>query len=62
MLGHSGMALTADTYTSVYPTVAAEAAAAAAALVPRRAVAGIAAITPLSHKGSGAQRAGRKPR
>ncbi|GAA4863957.1 site-specific integrase [Saccharopolyspora cebuensis] len=34
-LGHSQLAITADTYTSVYPTVAAEAAAAAAALVPR---------------------------
>ena len=34
-LGHSSSTLTADTYTSVYPTVAAEAAEAAAAMVPR---------------------------
>ncbi|MFR9729057.1 tyrosine-type recombinase/integrase [Saccharopolyspora sp. MS10] len=34
-LGHSRLAITADTCTSVHPTVAAEAAAAAAALVPR---------------------------
>jgi len=38
-LGHSSSATTADTYTSVYPTVASEAAEAAAALVPQ-AVAG----------------------
>ena len=35
-LGHSSIGLTADTYTSVYPQVAADA---AAAIVPRRAVA-----------------------
>jgi integrase len=35
-LGHSMMSLTADTYTSVYTEVAAEAAEAAAAMVPRR--------------------------
>lgn len=35
-LGHSSSALTSDTYTSVYPTVAAEAAEATAALVPRQ--------------------------
>ncbi len=35
-LGHSMMSLTSDTYTSVYPVVAAEAAEAAAAMVPRR--------------------------
>lgn len=36
-LGHSSSTLTADTYTSVFPTVAAEAAEAAAAMVPRSA-------------------------
>lgn len=40
-LGHSSSALTADTYTSVYPEVAAEAAEAAAALVPRRSRTGV---------------------
>jgi integrase len=35
ILGHSMLSLTADTYTSVYPEVAAAAAEAAAALVPR---------------------------
>lgn len=35
-LGHSMLSLTADTYTSVYPTVAAAAAEAAAALIPRQ--------------------------
>ena len=34
-LGHSSSAITADTYTSVYPTVATEVAEAAAALIPR---------------------------
>ncbi len=34
-LGHSTIGLTLDTYTSVYSEVAAEAAEAAAALVPR---------------------------
>jgi integrase len=36
-LGHSSITLTSDTYTSVYPAVAAAAADAAAALVPRTA-------------------------
>jgi Phage integrase family len=48
-LGHSMLSLTADTYTSVYPTVAAKAAEAAAALVPRRVVAGTDVITLSSH-------------
>ena len=34
-LGHSSITLTSDTYTSVYPAVAAAAAEAAASLVPR---------------------------
>jgi integrase len=34
-LGHSSSAITADTYTSVYLTVAVEAAEAATAFVPR---------------------------
>jgi integrase len=36
MLGHSSITITADTYTSVLPVVAAQAAEAAARLVPRR--------------------------
>ncbi|MEV0900370.1 hypothetical protein [Actinoplanes sp. NPDC049802] len=36
MLGHSTLNLTADTYTSVLPEVAREAAEAAARLIPRR--------------------------
>jgi site-specific recombinase XerD len=47
-LGHSSIGLTADTYTSVYPQVAADA---AAAIVPRRAVADPAVSTPLAHPG-----------
>lgn len=35
-LGHSDLSMTADTYTSVYPDVAADAADRAAAIVPRR--------------------------
>jgi hypothetical protein len=46
-LGHSTISLTLDTYTSVYTEVAAEAAEAAAALVPR--AVGTRAHTPLSH-------------
>ncbi|MGH3533556.1 MAG: hypothetical protein ACRDR6_29985 [Pseudonocardiaceae bacterium] len=38
-LGHSSIGLTADTYTSVSPQLAVEAAKAAATIVPRRAVA-----------------------
>ena len=34
-LGHSSLSITSDTYTSVFPEVAAAAAEAAAALVPR---------------------------
>ncbi len=49
-LGHSPITLTSDTYTSVYPAVAAAAANAAAALVPRAAGSGI--VTPLSRQGS----------
>jgi len=36
MLGHSTIAITADTYTCVLPEVAREAAEAAVRLVPRR--------------------------
>ncbi len=36
MLGHSSMGLTSDTYTSVLPEVARDAAEAAAHLVPRQ--------------------------
>jgi len=43
MLGHSTIAITADTYTSVLPEVAREAAEAAVRLVPRR--------TPVVHPG-----------
>ncbi|MEN3271225.1 MAG: hypothetical protein V7646_8119 [Pseudonocardia sp.] len=48
-LGHSSIGLTADTYTSVYPEVAAEAAEAAAALVPR-AAAGTGVVTSSTHR------------
>jgi site-specific recombinase XerD len=46
-LGHSSLGITADTYTSVYPEVAAAATEATAALVPR-ARSGTRDITPLS--------------
>jgi hypothetical protein len=45
-LGHSSIGLTADTYTSVSPQVAVEAAEAAATIVPRRAVADPGVSTP----------------
>jgi integrase len=51
-LGHSTSALTLDTYTGVYTEVAAEAAEAAAALVPR-AAAGTGVVTPSTHTLSG---------
>jgi Phage integrase family len=51
-LGHSSITLTSDTYTSVYPAVAAAAADAAAALVPR--AVGTDVVTPLSRQGSDA--------
>jgi hypothetical protein len=57
-LGHSSITLTLDTYTSVYDEVAAEAAEAAAALVPR---AGTSAHTPHTHPTSGATRGPGKP-
>lgn len=47
-LGHSSIGLTADTYISVSPQVAADA---AAAIVPRRAVTDPAVNTPLAHPG-----------
>jgi integrase len=47
-LGHSSITLTSDTYTSVYPAVAAAAADAAAALVPR--AVGTDVVTPLSRQ------------
>lgn len=50
-LGHSSSAITADTYTSVFPTVAAEAAEAAAALVPRQAT-GTETHTSRTHRAS----------
>ncbi|MCA1604091.1 MAG: tyrosine-type recombinase/integrase, partial [Acidobacteria bacterium] len=43
-LGHSTVGLTLDTYTSVYTEVAAEAAEAAAALVPRAACTGVSTV------------------
>ena len=45
-LGHSTLGITADTYTSVFPEVATEAAEAAAAPIPR---AGTSAHTPHTH-------------
>ena len=50
-LGHSSSTLTADTYTSVFPMVAAEAAEAAAAMVPRSAT-GTEAHTSRTHSAS----------
>ncbi len=41
MLGHSTIAITADTYTCVLPEVAREAAEAAVRLVPRRTPVGL---------------------
>ena len=41
MLGHSSMGLTSDTYTSVLPEVAHDAAEAAARLVPRQNTSGL---------------------
>jgi len=51
-LGHSTLGLTADTYTSVYTEVAAEAAERAAALVPR-AAGGTGVVTPHAHSFGG---------
>ncbi len=48
VLGHSSSTLTSDTYMSVFPAVAAEAAEAAAAMVPRMAV-GTGVHTPRTH-------------
>jgi integrase len=45
MLGHSTIALTADTYTSVLPEVPRAAAEAAARLIPRQRIAGTAGLT-----------------
>ena len=53
-LGHSSSAITSDTYTSVFPKVAAAAAEAAAALVPRQAT-GTAMHTPRTHSASAGQ-------
>lgn len=61
-LGHSMMSLTADTYTSVYPVVAAEAAEAAAALVPRKSGTGPEVHTSSSHRESARARMKQKPR
>ena len=52
-LGHSSSTITSDTYSSVFPTVAAEAAEAAAALVPRQAT-GTEVHTPRTHSASAA--------
>ena len=50
-LGHSSITLTSDTYTLVYPAVAADAANVAATLVPR---ASTGVVTSLSHRGADA--------
>jgi integrase len=60
MLGHSSSAITADTYTSVYPKVAAAAAEAAAALVPRQAT-GTEVHTPRTHSASAGKTETGKP-
>jgi integrase len=54
-LGHSSITITSDTYTSVYPAVAAAATDAAAALVPRAATS-TRVVTSLSQRGSDATR------
>jgi integrase len=59
-LGHSSIALTLDTYTSVFTEVAAEAAEAAAAMVPRT-VAGTGSHTSSTHSRSAGVIAGEKP-
>jgi hypothetical protein len=51
-LGHSSLILTSDTYTSVYPAVAAAAADAAATIVSR--AAGTEVVTPLSRQSADA--------
>jgi integrase-like protein len=49
MLGHSSITLTSDTYTSVLPEVAREAAEAAARLIPRQKAKRTAGLTSGSH-------------
>ncbi|MFY1595896.1 tyrosine-type recombinase/integrase [Micromonospora sp. WMMD737] len=49
LLGHASYSLTADTYTSVLPELAMEAAEATARLVPRRATKGTSGLTSGSH-------------
>jgi integrase len=48
MLRHSSIAVTADTYTSVLPDLARNAAEQAAAIVPRRAT-----VTPIDRRAAG---------
>lgn len=58
-LGHSTIQLTADTYTSVFPQLAAAEAEAAAAVVPRKVATGTTVISLASHSTS---TTGKKPR
>jgi hypothetical protein len=62
MLGHSGIAITADTYTSVLPQVARAAAEAANALVPRAHRTQHDAAAPISHPSEPENDAGLPPR
>jgi integrase len=61
MLGHSGIAITADTYTSVLPQVARAAAEAANALVPRAHRTQHDAAAPISHPSEPENDAGLPP-
>lgn len=56
-LGHSTIQLTSDTYTSVFPQVAAAMAEQAAAIVPRKVATGTDVISLASHKATKSRRA-----
>lgn len=62
LLGHSSYSLTADTYTSVLPELAMEAAEATARLVPRRSTKGTAGLTSGSHRDKKSKSSDKKDR
>jgi hypothetical protein len=62
MLGHSTIVITADTYTSVLPEVARQAAESAAAIVPRNRRPGADIPAPISHPSGPNNDAGRSPK
>ncbi len=62
MLGHSSITLTSDTYTSVLPEVARDAAEAAARLIPRQHPPRTAGLTPGSHGANTSTISARKDR